>query len=44
MSGRAQTSLRRQSLVRFGVYLVPGLDGTPGESVVCLGLDDVDIL
>lgn len=44
VSGHAQTSLRGQSLVCFGVYLVSGLSGTPDEIVVCLGLDHVDVL
>lgn len=41
VSGHAQTSLWRLSLVRFGRYLVPALGGTPDEMVVCLELDRV---
>lgn len=41
VSGQAQTSLWRLSLVCFGGYLVPGPGGTPDEIVVCLELDCV---
>lgn len=44
VSGHAQTSLQRQSLVCFGISLVSGLGGTPDGIDVCLGLDHADIL